>query len=81
VAKYRKAFTPSGANDDPSDAFVQVEILTLHMDKLSVIKPESASVRSLAPLVEYRRSLVQDNVNLSNKLTGALKNYYPQVRE
>jgi hypothetical protein len=81
VAKYRKAFTPSGANDDPSDAFVQVEILTLHMDKLSVIKPESASVRSLAPLVEYRRSLVQDSVNLSNKLTGALKNYYPQVRE
>jgi transposase len=81
VAKYRKAFTPSGAKDDPSDAFVQVEILTLHMDKLSVIEPESASVRSLAQLVEYRRSLVQDSVDLSNKITAALKNYYPQALE
>lgn len=81
VAKYRKAFIPSGAKDDPSDVFVQVEILTLHMDKLSVIEPESASVRSLAQLVEYRRSLVQDNVDLSNKITAALKNYYPQVLE
>jgi len=81
VAKYRKAFTPSGAKDDPSDAFVQVEILTLHMDKLSVIEPESASVRSLAQLVEYRRNLVQDSVDLSNKITAALKNYYPQVLE
>ena len=81
VAKYRKAFTPSGAKDDPSDAFVQVEILTLHMDKLSVIEPESASLRSLAQLVEYRRSLVQDSVDLSNKITAALKNYYPQALE
>ncbi len=81
VAKYRKAFTPSGAKDDPSDAFVQVEILTLHMDKLFVIEPESASTRSLAQLVQYRRSLVQDNVDLSNKITAALKNYYPQALE
>ena len=79
VAKYRKAFIPSGAKDDPSDALIQVEILTLHMHKLSVIEPEPASVRSLAQLVEYRRSLVQDNVDLSNKITAALKNYYPQA--
>jgi hypothetical protein len=52
VAKYRKAFTPSGAKDDPSDAFLQVEILTLHMDKLSVIEPESPAIRSLSQLVE-----------------------------
>ena len=54
VAKYRKAFTPSGAKDDPTDAFIQLEILSLHMDKLSVIEPESAAIRSLAQLVEYR---------------------------
>ena len=81
VAKYREAFTPSGAKDDPSDAFIEVEILTLHMDKLSVIKPESASIRTLAQLVEYRRSLVQDSVDLSNKITATLKNYYPQPLE
>jgi len=81
VANYRKAFAPSGAKDDPSDAFVQVEILNLHMDKLTVIEPESAAIRSLAQLVVYRRSLVQDSVNLSNKITATLKNYYPQVLE
>jgi len=81
VAKYRKAFTPSGAKDDPSDALIQVEILTLHMDKLTVITPESVKMRSLAQLVEYRRSLVQDSVDLSNKITATLKNYYPQALE
>jgi hypothetical protein len=55
--------------------------LTLHIDKLSVIEPESASIRSLAQLVEYPQSLVQDNVNLSNKITTTLKNYYPQALE
>jgi transposase len=81
VAKYRKAFTPSGAKDDPSDALLQVEILTLHMGKLNVIEPESAAMRSLSQLVEYRRNLVQDSVDLSNKITAALKNYYPQALE
>ncbi|TWX62460.1 IS110 family RNA-guided transposase, partial [Colwellia hornerae] len=81
VANYRKAFTPSNAKDDPSDAFIQVEILTLHMHKLVVIEPESAAIRSLTQLVEYRRNVVQDSVDLSNKITAALKNYYPQVLE
>jgi transposase len=81
VANFRKAFTPSGAKDDPTDALLQVEILTLHMDKLSIIEPESAAIRSLAQLVEYRRSLVQDSVDFSNKITATLKNYYPQVLE
>ena len=79
VAKYRKAFTHSGAKNDPSDALVQTEILTLHMDKLSPILPERADVRALAQLVEYRRKLVQDRVDLSNRITTILKNYYPHV--
>lgn len=81
VANYRKAFTPSGAKNDPTDAFIQTEIIKLHMDKLSVIEPESSSMRALAQLVEYRRSLVQDSVDLSNKITVTLKNYYPQALE
>jgi len=79
VAKYRKAFTQSGAKNDPSDALIQTEILTLHMDKLTPIQPESADVRILAQLLEYRRKVVQNRVDLSNCLTAILKNYYPQV--
>ena len=81
VANYRKAFTLSNAKDDPSDALIQVGILTLHMDKLTAIEPESPAMCSLTQLVEYRRNLVQDSMNLSNKITATLKNYYPQALE
>ncbi len=79
VARYRKAFTLSGAKNDPSDARLQTDILLLHMDKLSPIIPECPDVRALGQLVEYRRKLVQDRVNLSNRITTILKNYYPHV--
>lgn len=79
VAKYRKAFTLSGAKNDPGDARLQTDILSLHMDKLSPILPECPEVRALAQLVEYRRKIVQDRVNLSNRITTILKNYYPHV--
>lgn len=79
VAKYRKAFKHSGAKDDPTDAAIQLEILQQHMPKLNVITPDTESIRSLAQLVEYRRKLVQDRVDLTNKITTALKNYYPHV--
>jgi len=79
VAKYRKAFVHSGAKNDPSDAFFQTEILEQHMDKLDVIRPESANVRALSQLLEYRRKVVQDRVDLTNRITATLKNYYPQA--
>lgn len=79
VAKLRKAFSHSGAKNDPGDAFIQAEILSLHMAKLTPIQPDSESVRALTQLVEYRRSLVQDRVKLTNRITSALKNYYPQL--
>lgn len=79
VAKYRKAFALSGAKDDPTDAAIQLEILQQHMRKLTVITPDTESVRSLAQLVEYRRKLVQDRVDLTNRITTTLKNYYPHV--
>ena len=79
VAQYRKAFTHSGAKDDPSDALIQTEILEHHMSKLTPIEPESAEIRVLTQHVENRRKLVQERVRLSNKITSTLKNYYPQV--
>ncbi len=79
VAKYREAFTHSGAKDDPSDALIQTEILEHHMGKLRKIEPEAVDIRILAQHVENRRKLVQERVNLSNKITATLKNYYPQV--
>src|SRR5215831_17293412 len=36
-------------------------------------------MRALAPLVEHRQRLVGDKVRLTNRLTSALKNYFPHV--
>jgi len=81
VARFRKAFVQSGAKDDPGDAYWQAEMLVKHFDKLRPIKPESPEIRKLAQLLEYRRSLVQNRVDLVNQITATLKNYYPQVLE
>jgi transposase len=79
VAKYRKAFSHSGAKDDPGDAQIQTELLSQHMDKLRPLTPESPDIRILAQLTEFRRKLVQERVNLTNRISAILKNYYPQV--
>src|SRR5262247_1119850 len=79
VAKYREAFTPSRAKDDPTDAELQVEILLKHRDKLTPLSPQSPTMRALAQLVEQRRRLVGDKVRLTNRLTSTLKNYFPHV--
>jgi Transposase len=34
LARYREAFTPSRAKDDPTDAALQLELLLTHRDKL-----------------------------------------------
>src|SRR5215475_12026326 len=79
AAKYREAFTPSRAQDDPTDAALQVEILLKHRDKLTPLSPQSPTMRALAQLVEQRRRLVGDKVRLTNRLTSALKNSFPHV--
>lgn len=79
VAKYREAFTPSRAKDDPSDAELQLELLLKHRDKLQALTPQSVTMRALEQLVADRRRLVGDKVRLTNRLTSALKNYFPQV--
>jgi transposase len=79
VAKYREAFTPSRAKDDPTDAELQVELLLKHRDKLTPLTPQSPAMRALEQLVEHRRRLVGDKVRLTNRLTSALKNYFPHV--
>lgn len=81
VAKYRQAFKPSRAKDDPTDAALLAEILCKHRDHLHAWEPQSTELRTLAQLVESRRTLVGDKVRLSNRIIASLKNYYPQVLE
>lgn len=79
LAKYRQAFTPSRAKDDPTDAELALELLRCHRDKLRCLTPQSAAMRTLQQLVEQRRDLVGDKVRISNRVTYTLKQYFPQA--
>ena len=79
LAKYRQAFTPSRAKDDPSDAEYAAELLMQHSDRLKCWHPDDDQTRTLRYLVEHRRRLVGDRTRISNRLTSLLKCYFPQL--
>lgn len=79
VANYRKAFKLSRAKSDPIDAQILVELLLKHDEKLKAWEPESSEIRALRQWTEARRMLVGEKVRLTNRITAALKQYYPQV--
>lgn len=79
LAKYREAFTPSGAKDDPSDAELALDLILRHADRFTPLNPQSVEMRTLVSLVEQRRRLVNDRVRITNRLRNTLKQYYPQA--
>ena len=81
LAKYREAFTPSRAKDDPSDAELALDLILRHPEHFKPLQPQSVEMRTLALLVEQRRTLVNDKIRLTNRLRCALKQYYPQALE
>jgi transposase len=81
LARYREAFSPSRAKDDPRDAEYLVELLMHHRERLKAWQPDSEKTRTLQYLVEHRRRVVGDRTRISNRMTALLKLYYPQVLE
>ncbi len=78
LAKYRETWAPSGAKDDPTDAELALELLSKHPERFKPLNPQSPEMRALEQLVEQRRCLVDDQTRITNRLTSALKNYFPQ---
>src|ERR1700752_1557649 len=79
LAKYREAFTPSRAKDDPTDADYATELIMKHSDRLKPWHPDDEQTRTLRYLVEHRRRLIGDRTRLSNRMPSLLKCYFPQV--
>src|SRR5919197_2089800 len=79
LARYREAFTPSRAKDDPTDAALQLALLLTHRDKLQPLQPQSPPIRALTQLVKPRPRVVGEKVRITNRLTSALRNAFPQV--
>jgi transposase len=78
-ARYRKAFTPSGAKDDGPDSLVLLELVRDHSEKLRPLHEDDPQTRELCALTELRRHLVDQRSELSNQLDSLLKTYYPQA--
>jgi len=78
-ARYRSAFTPSGAKDDLPDAQVLLDLVRHHAQKLRPLELQDALTVQLAGLVEARRGMVDHRTGVLNQLTSLLKTYYPQA--
>jgi transposase len=81
LAKYREAFTPSRAKDDPTDAELALDLLIKHPERFNPLNPQSKEIRALAILTEHRRKLVNDRIRITNRIRNTLKQYYPQILE
>ena len=79
LAKYREAFKPSRAKDDPTDAELALDLLMRHPERFAPLQPQSVAMRTLMSLTERRRELMNDKTRLTNRLTHILKQYYPQA--
>jgi transposase len=78
-ARFRRAFTLSGAKDDGPDARVLLTLLEQHRDQLTRLELDGAQTRELAALVAARRSAVDQRTQLTNQLRSLLKGFYPQA--
>ena len=80
-ARFRRAFTVSGAKDDGPDAGVLLTLLEQHRDQLTRLVLDEPQTRELAALVAARRSAVDQRTDLTNQLRSILKGYFPQALE
>jgi transposase len=78
-ARFRKAFTPSGAKDDGPDAEVILTLLRQHRDQLTALVLDSPATRELSALVSARRRAVDQRTRTTNQLGSVLKGYFPQA--
>lgn len=78
-ARFRKAFTPSGAKDDGPDAVVILTLLRTHRARLQPLVLDTPATRELAALVAARRGAVDQRTGTANRLVSLLKGYFPQA--
>src|ERR1017187_3315403 len=64
LARYREAFKPSGAKDDPTDAELALDLLMRHPERFAPLQPQSEGMRTLLSLTEHRREWVNDKTRL-----------------
>lgn len=81
IKKYRESLSASRAKDDRRDAAAIAQFIFERHTRLEPYANTDPQCNQIATLVEKRRQLVDTRTSLTNKLTQALKEYYPQALE
>lgn len=81
IKKYRESLSASRAKDDRRDAAAMAQYVFERHKRLKPYVNKDPLCNQIATLVEKRRQLVGIRTSLTNKLTQALKEYYPQALE
>jgi transposase len=76
-AKMRQALYPAGAKSDPADSRLLLLILQQHRDHLRPLRWDETQTRLLGLLAYDRRQAVEQRTAAVEKLTAALKEYFP----
>jgi transposase len=77
LVNYRRTFATSHAKDDPTDAYLLMDLCLKHREKLNPWWPEDETTRMIRILAEDRRAAVDERTRLTNRLTAVLKQYFP----
>ena len=81
LCRYRRPLSPSCAKDDPTDAFIALELLIRYPDKITPLKMSDAKIRKLAFLVAERRRFADEKKRYANRQINTLHQYFPQPLE
>ena len=81
IKNYRDSFHTARPKDDVKDAASIARFLYERHAGLEPWRPASAELRRLRAYLEHRRLLVDGVTETTNRLTAALKLYYPQALE
>jgi transposase len=81
LARYRQAFAPSGAKDDPTDAELLCRFVREHHQQLRAWCPDDVATRALRLLSEDRRQAVDERTGYGNRLQQCLKETFPLALE
>ena len=76
LARYR-AFHPSGAKDDPTDAALLLDLLRKHRDQLRPWHPDTVTARKLQLLCEHGGN--SSTFGAASRTGSPVKQYFPQA--
>ena len=79
AARFRRSLHPSGSKSDPIDSSALLRMIFTHRDRMPVLIRGDEASRRLDAINHHRRSVVDQRVEVSNRLNDLLKQYYPQA--